>query len=126
MPGPIRPHAPIDPQLLPPLPDCLRQLLQHQLRILPPNTGVRDADAVRKTGFAFFWDLLCACRAVLVSMYTSWSLIDWISRTLVDMTLNHNAEDSVLTTCNLARQISCHLRLVLVVLQGVAVAAVNH
>ena len=46
--------------------------------------------------------------------------------TLVDVTLNHNTHNSILAGRNLLSKHSSDLRLVLVVLLGVTVAAVNH
>lgn len=46
--------------------------------------------------------------------------------TLLDITLNHHTHDPVLSACNLLRQGAHHLGLVVVVLLGVSVAAVDH
>ncbi len=45
-------------QLLPPLPDRDRQVLQYFLRVFPAYAGVGDRNAVLEAGFAFGWNFL--------------------------------------------------------------------
>lgn len=62
------------------------------------------------------------------SQYKQLPIYSKISKrlTLVDVTLNHNTHNSILTGSNLLSKHSSDLRLVLVVLLRVTVAAVNH
>ncbi len=95
---PIHPIARVTPNL-PPHPHRIRKLLQHFRGCLPANTRVRDADALLEVLGAFGRDLLAA---------------------LVDVGLDHDADDAGLAGAELVADDEGDFRLVAVVFVGVA------
>lgn len=86
-------------------PDGLSQVLKGIDGVLPADTGVGDTDTLLETGRTLRGHLLV---------------------TLVDVGLDHDTDNGVLTLTHLLGQLLSDKRLVAVVLVGVAVRAVNH
>lgn len=85
--------------------DGFRKVLQDLLGRLPADAGVRDADTLLQSRRSLWRNLLVA---------------------LVDVGLDHDADDRILTRAQLVGNVLGHERLVLVVLLGVSVRAVDH
>lgn len=86
-------------------PDGLSQVLKGIDGLLPADTGVSDTDTLLETGRTLRRHLLV---------------------TLVDVGLDHDTDNGVLTLTHLLGQLLSDKRLVAVVLVGVAMRAVNH
>lgn len=86
-------------------PDGLSQVLKGIDGLLPADTGISDTDTLLETGRSLRGHFLV---------------------TLVDVGLDHDTDNGVLTLTHLLGQLLSDKRLVAVVLVGVAVRAVNH
>jgi hypothetical protein len=90
---------------LPPGPDGIGELLENVHGGVPVDAGVGDGDTPLEAGGALLRDLLCA---------------------LVQVALDHNTDDTVLALADLVADNLGNLGLVPVVLERVAVRAVDH
>jgi hypothetical protein len=89
---------------LSPCPNGIRQLFQHFHRCIPVDARIGDTDAFFQPDWAFRGYLLAA---------------------LVDVGLDHNPYDAILTFAELVANVLSHLGLVLVVLEGIALKSVS-
>jgi hypothetical protein len=90
---------------LPPGPDGISELLKNVHGGIPVDAGISDGDTPLEAGGALLRDLLCA---------------------LVQVALDHDTDDAVLSLADLVADDLGNLRLVPVVLERVAVRAVDH